>query len=95
MQDFSKDDLGLLGSSGVSHDKDSLVHTHTHHDHHTVHQSHLSSTGSGHSVGLVVDEIKLTHIPDLLEPGDGSKLEESDRDLYPWHTGANIGSRFL
>ncbi|XP_050080128.1 uncharacterized protein LOC126567851 [Anopheles maculipalpis] len=96
MQDFSKDDLGLLGSSGVSHEKDTLVHTHAQHDHHNaVHQSHLSSTGSGHSVGLVVDEIKLTHIPDLLEPGDGGKLEESDRDLYPWHTGATIGSRFL
>uniref|UniRef100_A0A182YCE6 Uncharacterized protein n=1 Tax=Anopheles stephensi TaxID=30069 RepID=A0A182YCE6_ANOST len=96
MQDFAKDDLGLLGSSGVSHEKDPLVHTHPQHDHHTVHQSHLSSAGSGHSVvGLVVDEIKLTHIPDLLEPGDGGKLEESERDLYPWHTGANISSRFL
>ncbi|XP_052900296.1 uncharacterized protein LOC128306735 [Anopheles moucheti] len=95
MQDFSKDDLGLLGSSGVSNEKDPLGHSHTHQDHHTVHQNHLSSSGSGNSVGLVVDEIKLTHIPDLLESGDGNKLEETERDLYPWHTGANIGSRFL
>ncbi|XP_049291820.1 uncharacterized protein LOC125768348 isoform X1 [Anopheles funestus] len=95
MQDFSKDDLGLLSSSGVSNEKDSLGHSHIHQDHHTVHQSHLSSTGSGNSVGLVVDEIKLTNIPDLLEPGDANKLEETERDLYPWHTGANIGSRFL
>uniref|UniRef100_A0A182MLY4 Uncharacterized protein n=1 Tax=Anopheles culicifacies TaxID=139723 RepID=A0A182MLY4_9DIPT len=92
MQDFSKEDLGLLGSSGVSNEKDPLGHTHTHNQ---DHQSHLHSGGSGNSIGLVVEEIKLTHIPDLLESGDGSKLEETERDLYPWHTGANIGSRFL
>uniref|UniRef100_A0A182PLX7 Uncharacterized protein n=1 Tax=Anopheles epiroticus TaxID=199890 RepID=A0A182PLX7_9DIPT len=94
MQDFSKDDLGLLSSSVVSSDKDPLVHTHLQqsHDHQPVHQTvHLHTAGSA----LRVDDIKLTAIPDLLEPGDGNKLEESDRDLYPWHTGSNIGSRFL
>ncbi|XP_058116758.1 uncharacterized protein LOC131288552 [Anopheles ziemanni] len=101
MQDFSKDDLGLLGSGVVSGDKDLLGHPHSQqsHDqhHHTGSQPiHLHPSGSG-SVGLVsgIDEIKLTHIPDLLEPADGSKLEDSERDLYPWHTGTNIGSRFL
>ncbi|XP_040168171.1 uncharacterized protein LOC120903047 isoform X1 [Anopheles arabiensis] len=86
MQDFSKDDLGLLSSSVVvSSDKDPLVHTHLQqsHDHPSVHQTHR------------VDDIKLTNIPDLLEPGDANKLEEPERDLYPWHTGSNIGSRFL
>ncbi|XP_053681369.1 uncharacterized protein LOC128732222 [Anopheles nili] len=103
MQDFSKDDLGLLGSGVISNDKDPLGHTQQTqqpHDHHGVHHSHLHSTGSGNVVGLVpgigVDDIKLTHIPDLLEPGDAGKLEEPERDLYPWHTSAdNIGSRFL
>lgn len=86
MQDFSKDDLGLLSSSVVvSSDKDPLVHTHLQqsHDYPSVHQTHR------------VDDIKLTNIPDLLEPGDANKLEEPERDLYPWHTGSNIGSRFL
>uniref|UniRef100_A0A182K4D6 Uncharacterized protein n=1 Tax=Anopheles christyi TaxID=43041 RepID=A0A182K4D6_9DIPT len=99
MQDFSKEvDLGLLSTSVVSSDKDPLVHTHLQqqsHDHQAVHQTHLHAAGSGNTIALRVDDIKLTTIPDLLEPGDGSKLEESERDLYPWHTGSNIGSRFL
>uniref|UniRef100_A0A182IWF4 Uncharacterized protein n=1 Tax=Anopheles atroparvus TaxID=41427 RepID=A0A182IWF4_ANOAO len=102
MQDFAKDDLGLLGSNIVNSEKDLLGHSHPQqplvHHHVGSHQIHLHPTGGG-GVGLVggigVDDIKLTHIPDLLEPADGSKLEESERDLYPWHTGSNIGSRFL
>ncbi|XP_035788851.1 uncharacterized protein LOC118465071 isoform X2 [Anopheles albimanus] len=78
MQDFGKDELGLLGTGiVVNNEKD-----------HSGNQSAV--------VGIGVDEIKLTSIPDLLEPGDGgSKLEEADRDLYPWHTEADVGSRFL
>ncbi|ETN59073.1 hypothetical protein AND_009313 [Anopheles darlingi] len=77
MQDFGKDELGLLGTGiVVNNDKD-----------------HSGSQNA--VVGIGVDEIKLTSIPDLLESGDGSKLEEADRDLYPWHTEADIGSRFL
>ncbi|XP_050095666.1 proteoglycan 4 isoform X2 [Anopheles aquasalis] len=77
MQDFGKDELGLLGTGiVVNNDKD-----------------HSGNQSAG--VGIGVDEIKLTSIPDLLESGDSSKLEEADRDLYPWHTEADIGSRFL
>ncbi|XP_058065387.1 uncharacterized protein LOC131215028 [Anopheles bellator] len=87
MQDFGKDELGGLLGTGVvvSSDKDHGASQHT-----------LHSAANG-GVGLVVgiDDIKLTSIPDLLETSDGGKLEEVDRDLYPWHTGPNIGSRFL
>ncbi|XP_052860503.1 uncharacterized protein LOC128267657 [Anopheles cruzii] len=87
MQDFGKDELGGLLGTGVvvSSDKDHSPSQHT-----------LHSAASG-GVGLVVgiDDIKLTSIPELLESSDGGKLEEVERDLYPWHTGPNIGSRFL
>uniref|UniRef100_A0A182QAL8 Uncharacterized protein n=1 Tax=Anopheles farauti TaxID=69004 RepID=A0A182QAL8_9DIPT len=89
MQDFAKDDLGLLSTSVVSSDKDPLGQTHPPqaHDHHGVlHQAHLHPAVSGNTVVLGVDDIKLTHLPDQ---------EETDRDLYPWHSGSNIGSRFL
>ncbi|XP_053686111.1 uncharacterized protein LOC128735651 [Sabethes cyaneus] len=118
MQDFSKEEYGLLGASVVGSDKDlgsgsSLIisagqsqnyNLHIHHNHHqglTPHNNHhqgaISENGTvsvGNSSTVLADDLKLGQPSDLLEPNDGSKLEETDRDLYPWST-TNNGSKFL
>lgn len=106
MQDFSKEEFGLLGASVVGSDKDLLptggVQSSQHlasHIHHAVHPGlahhvHVVGNGSSSSGVVVVDDIKPG---DLIEAGDVGKLDsEVDRDLYPWSTiSHHIGSQFL
>ncbi|XP_038111568.1 uncharacterized protein LOC6043551 isoform X3 [Culex quinquefasciatus] len=109
MQDFSKEEFGLLGASVVGSDKDLLptgvvgVQPSQHlasHIHHggvhpgLAHHVHVVGNGSSSSGVVVVDDIKPG---DLIEAGDVGKLDsEVDRDLYPWSTiGHHIGSQFL
>lgn len=74
---------------------------HVHHNHHPAFHHHHNSVISENdpssidgSPAVVVDEIKLSQSSDLIEASDSNKLEEVDRDLYPWSTN-NIGSQFL
>lgn len=104
MQDFSKEEFGLLGASVVGSDKD-LIHvanqsqhlnSHIHHGGHNQGLHHHSLiSGNGPAVVTSVDDIKLSHTSELIETSDSGKLEEADRDLYPWSTNTNIGSQFL
>lgn len=110
MQDFSKEEFGLLGASVVGTDKD-LIHTggggiqsqhlvQSHHIHNGtgggIHHSGLHHGSVGSSSVVVVDDIKLGQASDLIEASDASKLDsEVDRDLYPWSTSHHIGSQFL
>ncbi|XP_058459717.1 uncharacterized protein LOC131435637 isoform X2 [Malaya genurostris] len=110
MQDFSKEEFGLLGASVVGNDKDitstpsliiSGIQTHNYNSHININHlqvlQHNQVTGNG-SVPLgsasVVDDIKLNQTNELIEANESGKLEEVDRDLYPWSTN-NIGSQFL
>ncbi|XP_055535987.1 uncharacterized protein LOC129724816 isoform X2 [Wyeomyia smithii] len=118
MQDFSKEEYGLLGTSVVGSDKDlssasSLIISAGHSQSCNLHLSHnhqqvLNHHGNHHqdainenvtvstsdSTVVLVDDLKLSQPSDLLEANDSGKLEETDRDLYPWST-TNIGSKFL
>ncbi|XP_055598729.1 uncharacterized protein LOC129748230 isoform X2 [Uranotaenia lowii] len=127
MQDFTKDEFGLLGGSVVGSDKvldpaGSLIHVteglissnqpfigahqigshqYLNHQHHQQfqHGAQILQNSSGlivnGSTGTVTDEIKLSQSnSDLIDTTGGSKLEETDRHLYPWNT-SHIGSQFL
>ncbi|XP_062717247.1 uncharacterized protein LOC109415955 isoform X4 [Aedes albopictus] len=108
MQDFTKEEFGLLGGSVISGDKDLSsqnqhfnVHIHGNHLHHQTLQHHHHHHQHGVIGGNIIpesttiaDEIKLSQNSDLIEANESGKLEEADRDLYPWSTN-NIGSQFL
>ncbi|XP_062560095.1 uncharacterized protein LOC134224646 isoform X2 [Armigeres subalbatus] len=104
MQDFTKEEFGLLGGSVVSVDKDLSshsqhfnVHIHGNHHHQSLHHHHHHGVIGGNIIpesSSIADEIKLNQNGDLIETNESSKLEEADRDLYPWSTN-NIGSQFL
>ncbi|XP_021706277.1 serine/arginine repetitive matrix protein 2 isoform X2 [Aedes aegypti] len=106
MQDFTKEEFGLLGGSVVSSDKDLSsqsqhfnVHIHGNLHHQTLQHHHHHHHGV---IGIniipesttIVDEIKLSQNSDLIEANESGKLEEADRDLYSWST-TNIGSQLL
>lgn len=91
MQDFSKEEFGLLGASVVGTDKD-LIHTGGVGGIQSQHlvQSHIHNGGANgihhsglhHVVGnigsssvVVVDDIKLGQASDLIEASDASKLD--------------------
>ncbi|XP_065085512.1 uncharacterized protein LOC135707570 isoform X2 [Ochlerotatus camptorhynchus] len=104
MQDFTKEEFGLLGGSVVSSDKDlgsqsqhfnaSIIHTSHHHPALHHHHHHGVIGGNVSESTVVADEIKLSQTSDLIEANESGKLEEADRDLYPWSTN-HIGSQFL
>ncbi|XP_058833642.1 uncharacterized protein LOC131691345 isoform X2 [Topomyia yanbarensis] len=96
----SDKDLSSVPSLIISGIQSQNFNSHIHSGHlQVLHHHHSVITGNdsvplGSASAVLVDDIKLNQTSELIEPNDSGKLEEVDRDLYPWNT-TNIGSQFL